>query len=134
MKTVQFGMAILLVAVAASSQAQPAQAAPGASGAGMAPCSAGAASAAPGACSSRHHRVHMAQGTRKDDTTGWSLMSREERRQHMDKLRSMKDYESCRAYLDKQREDMTARASKLGRPLPQEPRRDACAPLKRAKP
>lgn len=134
MKSVHLGVAILLTALAFSSRAQPAQSAPAASGAGMAHCSAGAASTAPGACLSRPHRTRMGHGPGRDQTLGWSLMNREERRQHMDKLRSMKDYESCRAYLDKHREDMTARASKLGRPMPQEPRHDACAPLKQAKP
>ena len=68
------------------------------------------------------------------DTLGWSLMNREERQMHHDKLRSMKSYDECKAYLDKHRDEMTARARKLDRPTPHEPRRDACAPLKSATP
>jgi hypothetical protein len=127
MKFLRLGVATLLTALTVSSQAQPA---PAASGAGMVRCAAGAASAANGSCSPRDHQHRMGHGPGRDQTLGWSLMSREERRLHMDKLRAMKDYETCRAYLGKHHEEMTARASKLGRPMPQEPRRDACAPLK----
>jgi hypothetical protein len=130
MKTLHLAAAALLAALSLPSLAQPASAP------GMGPCPATAASAADGACGQRpkgaHHRMRKGPGA--DDTPGWSMMSREERRDHHDKIRSMKDYDECKAYLDKHRDDMAARARKLGHPMPPEPRRDACLPLKRAKP
>jgi hypothetical protein len=135
MKSLHLGATVLLAALTAPCVAQPGPPASG-PGMGMDRCAAGAASAADGNCPAGprgpHHR--MARGPGRADTPGWSLMSAEERRAHADKMRSMKDYESCKAYLDQHHEGMKTRATQLGQPQPPQPRRDACAPLKRAKP
>lgn len=123
--------ALLAFLTTAACQAQPASA-PGAGG-----CTAAAASAADGPCPADHRRRHATSpdaSVGHDDTPGWSLMSREERRQHREKLHSMKAYDECRSYLDKLREQMRERARKQGRSLPQAPRRDACAALRAGKP
>ena len=65
-----------------------------------------------------------------DFTPGWSMMTRAERNEHRERMRSMKTYEECKTYIDQHHEQMAARAKeKGGKPLPQ-PRRDACARLK----
>ncbi len=64
-------------------------------------------------------------------TPGWSFMTPAERDEHRTQMRSMKTYEECKAYVDKQHEQMAARAKdKGGKPLAQ-PRRDPCAGLKK---
>ncbi len=67
-----------------------------------------------------------------NDTPGWGMMSRAERDEHRDKLRSFKSYEECKAYVDKHHDLMVARAKEKGRTAPAQPRRDACAGLKTA--
>ncbi|HET9977330.1 MAG TPA: hypothetical protein VFQ20_07850 [Burkholderiaceae bacterium] len=66
-----------------------------------------------------------------DNTYGWSLMSEAERRAHQAKMVGMKTHEECRSYSDQHHAQMVERAKARGRALPAEPRRDACAPLKR---
>jgi hypothetical protein len=66
------------------------------------------------------------------DTPGWSMMSRAERNEHRDKLRSFKSYDECKAYVDKHHELMAARAKEKGRAAPAQPRRDVCAGSKTA--
>lgn len=122
---------VLALLTTLSSQAQPASAP------GTGRCAASAASAADGPCPAGHHRRHAMRPNARvghDYTPGWSLMSAEERRQHREKLASMKDYDECRSYLDKLREQMRERAQKQGHSLPQAPRRDACAALRVGKP
>lgn len=65
-----------------------------------------------------------------DYTPGWSMMSKAERDEHRERMREMKTYEECRAYLDQHREKMAARATEQGRKALAQPRRDACASLK----
>lgn len=72
---------------------------------------------------------HMAQWG-MDYTPGWSMMTRAERNEHREHMRSFKTYEECTAYRDQVHEKMAARIKeKGGKPLAQ-PRRDACAGLK----
>lgn len=63
-----------------------------------------------------------------DDTPGWGLMSRAERQEHRNQMRSMKTETECRDYLAKHHTQMAARASEKGIPL-RGPQRDACAGL-----
>jgi hypothetical protein len=63
-----------------------------------------------------------------DDTPGWGLMTRTERQEHRDKMRSMKTETECRDYLAKHHETMAARAKEKNVPL-RGPKRDACAGL-----
>lgn len=66
-----------------------------------------------------------------DTTPGWALMTRQERNEHRDRMRSMKTYEECKSYQDQHHEQMAARAKERGgKALPQ-PRRDACSGLRK---
>jgi hypothetical protein len=71
------------------------------------------------------------QRMNRDNTYGWSLMSRAERQAHHDKMVGMKTHEECRAYMDQHHAQMAERAKARGRAMPHEPRHDACAPLKK---
>lgn len=126
MKSLSLLAAALLCAAAASAQSQPAT--------GMG-CP-GAAASGPAADCPAGPRGGMAPSRAwgRDYMSGWSMMSRQERQEHHDKLRSMKDYDECKAYMDKHHDEMVARARKEGRSQPARPRRDACAALKPAKP
>jgi hypothetical protein len=66
-----------------------------------------------------------------DYTSGWSLMTSKERDEHRAKMRSFKTYEECKAYQEQHREQMLARAKERGVKTPAQPRRDACAWLKK---
>jgi len=66
-----------------------------------------------------------------DFTPGWTLMSQQERNEHRDRMRSMKSYEECHAYQAQHHEQMVARAKERGGAAPAQPRRDACAGLKK---
>jgi hypothetical protein len=65
-----------------------------------------------------------------DYSPGWSMMSPEERSQHQAKMRSMTNYDDCKAYMAQQHEQMAARAKAQGMQMPAQPRRDGCAGLK----
>jgi hypothetical protein len=95
-------------------------------------CGAGAAASGPAA--NCPPRSGMGPGARSgaNDTPGWSMMSRAERDEHRNKLRSFKSYDECKAYVDKHHELMVARAKEKGGMAPAQPRRDACAGLKAA--
>jgi hypothetical protein len=59
------------------------------------------------------------------------MMSEKERKEHREHMQGFKSYEGCKTYVDKHHEEMAARAKERGgKPLPQ-PRRDACAGLKK---
>jgi hypothetical protein len=77
-----------------------------------------------------HHPMHAGQ----HKSTGSSMMSAAERRAHQDKLRSFKNYDECKAYVDEHRAQMMEWAKAAGRTAPAMPLRDACAALKSAKP
>ena len=56
---------------------------------------------------------------RFNDTTtpGWSLMSAEERGAHQERMRSMKGYDECEAYMVEHRKLMDERAKEKGKAL-----------------
>jgi hypothetical protein len=66
----------------------------------------------------------------RDNTPGWSLMTRAERREHHDKMMSMTDPVACNAYLEQHHARMIERAKEKGRAVPGKPRRDPCETLK----
>ena len=64
----------------------------------------------------------------EDNTSGWHLMSPQERIAHQAQIRSFKTLEACRTYQAEHHQRMLARAQAQGRPLrPQ--RRDFCTHL-----
>ena len=65
------------------------------------------------------------------DTPGWSMMTPAEREQHRQHMQSMQTYDECTAYMTEHRALMAERAKQRGRTLPAQPRRDACAGLKK---
>jgi hypothetical protein len=66
-----------------------------------------------------------------DFTPGWSMMSPEERQAHRARMGAMNNHDECKSYLQQHHDQMAARAKEKGRPMPAQPRRDACAGLKR---
>lgn len=62
------------------------------------------------------------------NTSGWHLMSQQERLEHQAKIRSLKTLEACRAYQVEHHQLMLARAEAQGRPLRLKSR-DFCAHL-----
>jgi Ni/Co efflux regulator RcnB len=67
----------------------------------------------------------------QDNTPGWSLMSRTERKEHRDKMKAMTDHGACIGYMEEHHARMAQRAKERGQTLPAKPRRDACVPLKK---
>lgn len=63
------------------------------------------------------------------NTTGWYLMSPEERIEHQAKIRGFRSYEVCHAYQLEHHRLMAARADEKGLQLPTD-RRDFCAHLR----
>lgn len=61
----------------------------------------------------------------QDNTTGWSMMSEQERADHRQKMMSMKSYDECVAYMDEHHKLMQERASQKGKSLPT-PKANAC--------
>jgi hypothetical protein len=67
-----------------------------------------------------------------DYTPGWAMMSAKERDEHRERMRNAKTYEECVAARQQHHELMAARAKERGMPGPlAQPRRDACAGLKK---
>jgi hypothetical protein len=66
-----------------------------------------------------------------DVTPGWKLMSPQERNEHRDRMRSMTTYDECKTYQAQHHEQMAARAKERGGMVMAQPRRDACAGLKK---
>lgn len=115
MKKVERAAAAAVLALAAiATCAQPA------SGAGPGPHGPGAAGSAP------------MGGPRwgSDNTSGWSMMSPQERQEHQARMSAMKAYDECKSYRDEHNRQMVERAKQQGRSAPAQPRRDACAGLK----
>ncbi|HVK55208.1 MAG TPA: hypothetical protein VM532_09295 [Burkholderiales bacterium] len=63
------------------------------------------------------------------NTTGWYLMSPEERLEHQAKIRAFRSYDACHAYQLQHHRVMAARAAEKGLQLPAE-RRDFCEHLR----
>ncbi len=64
-----------------------------------------------------------------DFTPGWSLMTPQERAEHQNRMREMKTYQECEAFMRQHREQMAERAKAQGKSLPPM-NRDACEGLK----
>lgn len=64
-----------------------------------------------------------------DYTSGWSMMTPQEREEHWAKLRSMTTPAECRAYMDQHHQQMLERAKQKGVGMPMRPRHDVCARL-----
>ena len=62
----------------------------------------------------------------ESNTSGWQLMSPQERIEHQTKIRSFKTLAACRAYQGEHHQLMQTRAQAQGRPLHPN-RRDFCA-------
>lgn len=75
------------------------------------------------------HPMHGCCG--RQDTSGWSMMSRQERRDHHDKMMAMTDHGACTTHMQDHHAKMAERAKARGVTMPAQPRRDACAGLKR---
>jgi hypothetical protein len=104
----------------------------GGMGPGAGPMGAGPAASAPGTgmgMGPGGGRGAARWGT--DYTPGWSLMTRQERNAHRDRMRSMTTYEECQAYRDQHHEKMLARAEERGIKALVQPRRDPCIGLKK---
>jgi hypothetical protein len=67
----------------------------------------------------------------RDNTPGWSMMTRAERTQHRDRMMAMTDHAQCSAYMQQHHAAMVERAKARGHAMPAMPRHDACAPLKK---
>ena len=65
----------------------------------------------------------------QDNTTGWSLMSADERSAHQSKMMSAKTYDECKAVQAEQHKIMEARAKEKGQTLPA-PRQNGCDRMK----
>ena len=66
-----------------------------------------------------------------DFTPGWAMMTPQERQEHQSKMQSMKTYEECRSYVEQHHKQMADRARSKGGSMPDKPRNDSCAGLKR---
>ena len=95
----------------------------------------GGAGPGPGASAPRGGPGGMGRGMGgrwgNDFTSGWSMMTPQERQEHQAKMRSMTSYDECKGYMDQHHQQMLDRAKDKGRSVPAQPRRDACAGLKR---
>jgi len=65
----------------------------------------------------------------KGNTTGWQLMTPEERIEHQARIRDFDSYDECSAYQIEHHRQMATRAAERGLQLPPAPR-DACARLR----
>lgn len=65
----------------------------------------------------------------QDNTTGWSMMSEQERADHRKKMMSMTNYDECVAYMDEHHKLMQERASQQGKSLPRS-KANACERMK----
>lgn len=65
----------------------------------------------------------------KDNTTGWTLMSAEERTAHRDKMRGAKTHDECKTLQDEHHKAMEVRAKEKGVTLPA-PRQNGCDRMK----
>jgi hypothetical protein len=66
-----------------------------------------------------------------DHTPGWALMTLQVSNEHRRRMLSMKTYDECKACQDQHHEQMATRAKERGGKALAQPRRDACASLKK---
>lgn len=102
----------------------------GGMGPGTGPMGAGPAASAPGTGMGQRGGRGVARGG-SADTSGWTLMTEQERNEHRDRMRSMKSHEECKSYQDQHHEQMATRAKDRGGKALARPRRDACSGLKK---
>jgi hypothetical protein len=81
----------------------------------------------PGPSGKGHGGMHMGP----NNTSGWGLMTKEERMEHQDKMSAMQNHGECTAYIEQHHVMMVERAKEKGRPMPGKPKRDACAGMKK---
>ena len=125
--TLAWAAAFTLIGAAASAQVGPGPG-PG-MGPGMGMHGAGPGASAPAMGSGPHGMRGGRAGA--GYTYGWSMMSPKERSEHQQRMRSMTSYEECKAYVEQHHAEMVERAKAQGGKPPVQPRRDACAGLKR---
>ena len=89
------------------------------------------AGSGPGAMAPHGGPGRMGGRSGAEFTPGWSMMSPSERQEHQAKMRSMANYDECKAYMEQHHQQMAARAKEKGGAVPAQPRRDPCAGLKR---
>ncbi|MFZ4536169.1 hypothetical protein [Propionivibrio sp.] len=131
MKTTMNFKSITLVALLGAALAAPVQAQPGpgmgggmGGGPGMQNAGQGAGQGmGPGAGGGRGMRCN--QG----NTTGWSLMTPEERTEHQTKMRAVKTYDECKLLQTEHHAAMEVRAKEKGVTLPT-PRQNGCDRMK----
>jgi hypothetical protein len=66
------------------------------------------------------------------NTSGWSLMTPQERTEHRGKMLGFKTYEECKAYQAEHHRLMEARAREKGKAIPAAPRQNLCDRMKSA--
>lgn len=66
-----------------------------------------------------------------NNTTGWAHMTKQERMEHQEKMRSMQSHDECTAYVEQHHAMMVERAKEKGRSMPAKPRQDPCAAMKK---
>jgi hypothetical protein len=66
-----------------------------------------------------------------NNTTGWTHMTKQERMEHQEKMRSMQSHDECTAYVEQHHAMMVERAKEKGRSMPAKPRQDPCAAMKK---
>lgn len=69
----------------------------------------------PGPRMGRHHRMWRS-GARHNP--GWDMLTPEERKQHMQKMRSLKNVDECKAYIDEHHKLIESRAKEKNQPMP----------------
>ena len=104
-------VAFLGVSLSAATLAQPAQQASG-----------------PGAGPGQNNKA-AGFGWSNSNTTGWSLMTPEERAVHQNKMRAVTTYDECKTLLEENHKAMEVRAKEKGVKLPA-PRQNGCNVLK----
>lgn len=112
--------AILVLAAAGYTPAQPRPADP--------PCA--VAGAASGPARGYGPGPHARWGS--EDTPGWPMMSPDERQVHRERMGGFTSYPDCRKYMDLHHDQMAARAKERGLAMPGRPMHDACGPLRAA--
>lgn len=101
-------------------------------GMGPGPMAAGPGASAPGMGMGMGHGGGRGAGRwGADYTPGWAMMTQQERNEHRERMRSMTSYEACKTYHEQHHEQMAARAKERGAQMMAQPRRDACAGLKK---
>ena len=68
-----------------------------------------------------------------NNSSGWSMMTPQEREQHQAKVAGLKSVDECNAYMTEHRAKMAERAKERGVKLP-EPRDSMCAPMNQTAP